>query len=185
MFPARFIRLIAVLVAVVGFSMSLGGNQASAQEFGICHATHSEGNQYVFIGPDDQSFAMHLANHFGPGGGDRFATEAEFDAGECFNDEEQPTEVPPTEVPPTEVPPTEVPPTDVPPTDVPATTVPGEPTATTAPNQPAPTTAPVQALPVTGANPSDGNDGGMLMIVGAIAVLLFSGATWATTRSRR
>jgi hypothetical protein len=38
---------------------------------------------------------------------------------------------------------------------------------------------------VTGANPSDGNDGGMLMIVGAIAVLLFSGATWATTRSRR
>jgi hypothetical protein len=167
MFPVRFIRVIAVLVAMVGFTLSLGGNQASAQAFGICHATGSQTNQYELIEPDDQSFAAHL-EHIGPGGGDRFATAAEAEEGDCFNDEE-PTA---TTVPPTA--------TNVPPTDVP-----GQPTATTAPDQPEPTDVPVQTLPETGANPSDGNQSGLLLIAGSIAVLLFSGATWAATRTRR
>jgi hypothetical protein len=166
---------------MVGFSLLASAGPASAQAdpgFGICHATEAEGNPYVYIEPDDASYASHLA-HFGVEGGDRFATEEEFEAGECFADEEPTaTDVPATA---TDVPATA---TDVP-VEPTATTAPGEPTATTAPGQPEPTDVPVQTLPETGVTPSDSSRNAALVISVLAAVLLLGTATVVGSRSRR
>lgn len=54
-------------------------------ENGICHANEGV-KQYTYIAPSDSSYETHL-KHVGAGGSDRFATKAEFEAGECFPDQ--------------------------------------------------------------------------------------------------
>ena len=103
----RFFWSFVMLAAVISLSPLASGGTTSAQAFGICHATGSESNQYEYIGPNDQSFDMHFANHFGPGGGDRFATAEEGDLEECFDDPEPTATDTPTNTPtntPTETP---------------------------------------------------------------------------------
>jgi hypothetical protein len=55
--------------------------------YGVCRATGAAKNPWVFISPNSQSYAAHL-EHLGIVGGDRIATQAEFDAGRCFVEDE-------------------------------------------------------------------------------------------------
>jgi hypothetical protein len=199
MYPARIIRHIGVLVAVAGFTMGLGANQAAAQtpsdteSVTLCHATGSATNPYVVITVDA---AGAYNGHLGIGPGQEHqgsediippfiyqgteysqnwdaAGQAIFEA-DCLV-AQAPTATA-TTAPPTA---TNVP---VEPT---ATTAPGEPTATTAPGEPEPTDVPVQTLPETGVTPSDSSQNAILVISVLAAVLLLGTATVVGSRSRR
>lgn len=175
-----FARLVVAIVAMIGMSLAMAGTASAGVPqdpgFGICHATEAEGNPYVYIEPDNESYDAHLA-HIGTEGGDRFATEAEFDAGECFDDQatEEPTEEP-TEVPGTEEP-TEVPGTEEP-TEVPGTEEPTE-----VPTTAEPTDEPVVEVPNTGAAPASSSDQGIL-ILSAIGSFVLLAAAAIVRRTR-
>src|ERR687897_2641798 len=92
---SSILRLMAALTMVIGLVVvGLGSASAQTNRPGICHATGSEQNQFTYIPPDSSAYEQHLANHFGPGGGDRLATPEEDAAGECVDDPVTPTPTP-------------------------------------------------------------------------------------------
>ena len=100
---SKFTVLFIVLLAVFALACVV---PPQPQKIGICHATGSATNPYVFVWANINS-VTHLHGHEGHAG-DIIGVNSQADC---------PT--PPTPVPPTPVPPTPVPPTPVPPTPVP------------------------------------------------------------------
>lgn len=98
---ARSIMAVFAAMALVVSAFIAVATPASAnhEDFGVCHRTEGA-NPFVYISPDQSS--SHLDSEENPEQGhegDRAATEAEFEAGECFADEEPNGEEPNGEEP--------------------------------------------------------------------------------------